>query len=155
MRNFSDTYLIILLISESISKTIFVWHWPKLYVSKYIWYHCKICNTKKNSNSYYFHYALLFLSFQLPNLEFDVFPTILQEANINVYTQQRCKVDWGSTINDGHVCIGDTINKRTSCNVITTICHWRKSLHSSPFNAITTCITNAIDTYSFKSGFNM
>merc|ERR1719411_1322959 len=44
-------------------------------------------------------------------------PINLQQANINVYTQEYCIGKWGATsINDGHVCIGDDVNGRGSCS---------------------------------------
>lgn len=41
-------------------------------------------------------------------------PDILQEAKIDVYTNEKCKQSWGSRINDGHVCVG--AQGKGSCN---------------------------------------
>jgi len=42
-------------------------------------------------------------------------PTILQKAQIEIYTRSYCEGQWGSNINDGHICIG-VRNQIGSCN---------------------------------------
>jgi elastase-2 len=43
-------------------------------------------------------------------------PSTLQHADINIYTNSQCQGSWGSSINSGHVCIGDTSQGHGSCN---------------------------------------
>ncbi len=44
-------------------------------------------------------------------------PNILQEANVDVYTQQQCSNMWSSVpIGDYHICVGDHGNAG-GCNV--------------------------------------
>jgi len=42
-------------------------------------------------------------------------PNILQEANVDVYTESQCKQRWGSSIGPYHICVGKQ-GKSGSCN---------------------------------------
>lgn len=57
------------------------------------------------------------LSMYFPDFWTFELPEILQEAKINVYTNSFCDGKWPGNVNDGHICIGDSVNKKTSCNV--------------------------------------
>ena len=42
---------------------------------------------------------------------------VLQEAKVDVYTQEYCRKSWGSAIiNDGHICVG-VWGQVASCSV--------------------------------------
>ena len=57
---------------------------------------------------------------------YQTLPRWLQEGNVTVYTNTDCKKTWGSSINPGHVCVGDIDNRRGagSCNVRDVPVNW-------------------------------
>ena len=62
------------------------------------------------------YYSCTFWSF-LSQVGGNVPSEVLQEAQIDVYTNAKCRETWGNLINDGQVCVGDFLNNRGSCNV--------------------------------------
>merc|ERR1711894_184418 len=44
-------------------------------------------------------------------------PNILQEANVDIYSQTECRQSWGNRITNIHICLGDRATRqRGACN---------------------------------------
>ena len=56
---------------------------------------------------------------------------VLQEAQIDVITNKKCRKSWKESINDGHICVYDKNENKGSCNVSYFYCYFCKRLYKS------------------------